>query len=334
MPTLLTVSTLLVSFIVTFAIIPYWIKRARVAGLVGKDKHRNNGIKIAEVGGLPVACGFIFAILYYIATRVFVYKQDDQILVLVLAATASMLIATIIGTVDDILGWKIGLRARYKIVLTFFIALPIMVVNAGVSAMTLPIIGTIDLGILFPLLIIPLGIVGASNAFNMYAGYNGLEAGQGIIILSVLGIIAFLTGSGFVAVLALTMVTALLAFLWFNRYPARIFPGDTLTYSVGALIAIIAILGNIEKFAVIIFIPYYLEFLLKARGGMRKESFAKLNSDASLSLPYPKFYGLEHVAIFIISRIKKKVYQREVVNLLLFLQLIIALSTFSYFYWW
>ncbi len=53
------------------------------------------------------------------------------------------------------------------------------------------------------------------------------------------------------------MVGALLAFLWFNWYPAKVFPGDTLTYSVGALVACIAILGDMEKIAVILFIRNY-----------------------------------------------------------------------------
>ncbi len=331
MPTLLTISTLLVSFLVTLIVTPYWIRRSKKAGLIGKDKHKADDPPIAEVGGLPVVCGFIFAIFYYIATRVFIYGKTDGPLMLVLATLLSVLIATIIGIVDDILGWKIGLRIRYKIALTLFIALPIAVINAGHSMMNFPVIGHVELGLLYPLVIIPLGIVGSSNAFNMLAGYNGLEAGQGIIILSTLGIISYLTGSGFVAVLALSMVFSLLAFIFYNRYPARIFPGDTLTYAVGALIAIVAILGNIEMFAIILFIPYYIEFILKMRGGMRKESFARLNKKGSLERPYSKYYGLEHIAIDVIKLVKKDVHEIDVVYLLLFFQLLVAGITFAYF---
>jgi len=332
MPTILTVSTLFVSFFITMFVAPYWIKRAKKAGLTGIDKHKSNVTKVAEVGGLPVVCGFMFAMLYYIATRVFIYQKEDGFLILLLSALLSILIATIIGVVDDILGWKIGLRIRYKIILTSFIALPIMVVNAGQSTMTFPIIGPVDLGLLYPLFIIPIGIIGASNGFNMLAGYNGLEAGQGIIILSTLGIITYLTGAGYVAVIAFSMVFALIAFYYYNKYPAKVFPGDTLTYSVGALIAIVAVLGNIEKFALILFIPYYIEFLLKARGRMNKESFGVLNGDGSLNRPYKKYYGLEHIAIDIIKGINKKAYEKEVVYLLLLFQLFIACFTFLYYF--
>ena len=323
--------TLLISIIITYLITPYWIRRATKAGLIGKDKHKKNNVKIAEVGGLPVICGFLFAMLFYIAISVFIFQESDRVLINILAALLSISIATIIGVVDDILGWKIGLRKRYKIFLTIFIALPIMVINAGHSTMNFPIIGIIDLGLLYPLLIIPLGIMGSSNGFNMLAGYNGLEASQGIIMLSTLGLITYLNGSIYVSILAFSMVFSLIAFFYYNKFPSKIFPGDTLTYSVGALIGIVAILGNIEKFALIIFCLYYFELLLKARGGMKKESFARLNSDGTLSRPHNKYYGIEHIVIDVIKKFKKKVYEKDVVMMISFLQILLSIFTLIYF---
>jgi UDP-N-acetylglucosamine--dolichyl-phosphate N-acetylglucosaminephosphotransferase len=121
------------------------------------------------------------------------------------------------------------------------------------------------------------------------------------------------------------MVASLFAFYIFNKCPAKIFPGDALTYSVGALIASVAILGNIEKIAVFFFIPYIIEVILKIRGKLEKESFAKLNADGSLSLPYKKIYGLEHLAIWILERVKpsKKVHERDVVYLINSFQVVI-----------
>ena len=119
-----------------------------------------------------------------------------------------------------------------------------MVINSGDSAVVLPFIGSINLGLLYPLLFIPIGIVGATTTFNFLAGYNGLEASQGIIILSALAIVTWITGNSWISVVALCMVAALLAFYIFNHSPARVFPGDVMTYAVGALIASIAILLN------------------------------------------------------------------------------------------
>ncbi|MBU4373171.1 MAG: hypothetical protein KKD69_00910 [Euryarchaeota archaeon] len=87
------------------------------------------------------------------------------------ATVASILIATIIGMIDDMLGWRTGIRQSKKVLLTFLIPVPLMVINAGQNTMAFPFLGTIDIGLLYPLLIVPVGIIGASNAFNMLAGF-------------------------------------------------------------------------------------------------------------------------------------------------------------------
>ncbi len=204
-----------------------------------------------------------------------------------------------------------------------FAAIPLMVINAGVHTMM-----GIEFGLLYPLILIPLGIIGASTTFNFLAGYNGLEASQGILILGALSIVCFLSGSSWLSVIALCMVAALLAFYIFNKYPAKIFPGDTLTYPVGALIACIAIIGNVEKIALFFFIPYILEAILKLRGGLKKESFARLNEEGTLEMPYDKVYGLEHLAIKILKKFKKKVYEKDVVFLINGFQLLVIVVGF------
>lgn len=57
----------------------------------------------------------------------------------------------------------------------------------------------------------------------------------------------------------------------YNRYPARVFPGDTTTYPVGACTALVAVLADLERYALMLFFPYYIEFLLKARGRLKPE---------------------------------------------------------------
>jgi UDP-N-acetylglucosamine--dolichyl-phosphate N-acetylglucosaminephosphotransferase len=158
----------------------------------------------------------------------------------------------------------------------------------------------------------------------MIAGYNGLEGGMGIIILSAMGYFAYISGSQNAMVLAFCMVSALIAFLHFNWHPARVFPGDTMTYSVGALAACIAILGDMERIAIILFLPYAVDFLLQSKGGFGKEAFAKVNDDGSLDKPYPEIFHLTHLAIALISRWKGKVYERDVVLLICGIEIAIA----------
>jgi UDP-N-acetylglucosamine--dolichyl-phosphate N-acetylglucosaminephosphotransferase len=263
------------------------------------------------MGGICVVFGFVLGILIYIGLRTFCLHMQNY--VEILAVLCTVLSMCIIGMMDDLLGWKKGLRQWQKPIFTFFAALPMMVINAGHSTMNMPIIGTIDFGIIYPLLIVPIGIVGASNAYNMVAGYNGLEAGMGVIILSTLGYFAFVNGKDNALILTICMIGSLIAFLYFNWYPAKIFPGDTMTYSLGALAACIAIVGDMEKIAVILFLPYAFDFIIQASGGFRKEAFAKVNPEGDLEKPYKGLYHLTHLAIIALKQLKGKVYETDVV---------------------
>ncbi len=326
--------TIFISFFCTFLVLPYWIKVAHRNKLVGKDMHKTDKKEIAEGGGLIVLGGAAIGILLYIAINTFVFKSGDGTLTQIFALLSVLFIISIVGIIDDLLGWKKGLSRRMRFVMTFLAAIPLMVINAGNSTMSLPFLGSINFGLLYPLLIIPIGVMSATTAYNLIGGYNGLETSQGIIILSALAIVTYLTGNAWLSVVALCMIAALIAFYIFNKYPAKVFPGDILTYSVGAMIVIIAILGNIEKIAILFFIPYIIETGLKLRGKLKKESFAKLNKDGSLELPYKKIYGLEHLAIHFLKKIKpdKKVYEKEVVYLINGFQILVILLVFLIYF--
>ena len=323
-------ATIFVSFFCTFLAMPFWIRKAKQIGLVWEDMNKLRHPKnVVGSGGLIVVFGFLLGVLIYIAIKTFYFKDGGEIISYLFAILAVLLISSIVGIVDDLFGWqKGGLSARSRLFLIFFAAIPLMVINAGESSMM-----GFELGLLFPLVVIPLGIIGATTTFNFLAGYNGLEAGQGILILSALAFVAFLTGSSWLSVVALCMVAALLAFYIFNKYPAKVFPGDVLTYAVGALIACIAILGNMEKIALFFFIPYILETVLKLRGNLKKHSFARVNENGGLEMPYKKIYGLEHLSIYILKRIKSsgKVHEKEVVYLIHGFQLIIIALGFLLF---
>ncbi len=308
-----------------------WIRKARSRGFVGRDVHKLDGREIPEMGGIMVIFSIGLSILIYIAYDTFIYLNSDSTPEIP-AAVATLLIAAIIGMIDDILEWRIGLKQKTKVLLSFLIPLPLMIINAGHSEMTFPFIGTLNLGLLFPLLVVPMAIIGASNAFNMMAGYNGLEAGMGIIIFATLGFLAYITGGIEATMIAVISISALIAFLYYNRSPARVFPGDTLTYPIGAIVAIVAILGNIEKYAAMLFFLYYIELILKKRGNFKEQSYGKLLDDGSLSVK-ERIYSVTHIAILFLRMFKGKAYESEVVLVVLFFQIIIALVTLLSFYW-
>ncbi len=318
------------SFLSTFFFLPHWIRRAHKHHLTNIDEQKRGRPVVAGLGGLVVGLAAVMGILSYIAGQVFGAKiaASSELL----AATATVLLALIVGLIDDLLGRKIGLQQRHKPVLSILIALPIMVVNAGVSTMFIPFLGNINLGLLYPLIVVPAGIVGAANGFNMLAGLNGLEAGMGVITMGTLGVIAFSVHETSAALVAACMVAALVAFLLFNWYPAKVLPGNTLTYMVGAALAVVAITANIEKYALMLFIPYFIELVLKARGLMQKESLAKPLPDGSLKNKYGSIYSLNHVAIALLRKVNGKAYEWQAAALLLAMEAIVAAGTLAVFF--
>jgi UDP-N-acetylglucosamine--dolichyl-phosphate N-acetylglucosaminephosphotransferase len=321
---LLFIPVVLLSFLITLVIVPSWIKKAKKINLVWDDMHKyKSKKKVAGSGGLAVLIGFIISVLMYVAIKTFVFSSEsntDNILILLI----TIILAAFVGLIDDILGWKSGgLTKRTRILMMFFIAIPLMVVNAGEST----VMG-VNLGLLFPLIVIPIAIIGTGTTFNFLAGYNGLESSQGILILTALAVVTYITGNPWLSLVTACMIAALFAFYLFNKYPAKVFPGDILTYPVGALIGAIAILGNVEKIALFFFIPYILEVILKARGGFKKQSFSKVEKDGSLVPLYPKIYGLEHVAVRLLRKIKGKAYEWEVPVVINLFQLIFIVVGF------
>lgn len=314
----------LIAFLCSFIMTVKWIPIAHKVGLVGIDMNKPTKPKVAEMGGIPILGGILGGILSYVGINTFILGQSSINLAL-FATTSTILIIAFVGLVDDLLGWKIGLKQWQKPLLTMPAALPMMVANLGKSAISLPFVGTLELGPLYPFLIVPIGIVGASNGFNMLAGYNGLEAGMGIIILTAMSVVSYYTGSSWVAMIGVVAVASLLAFLYFNWYPARIFPGNSFTYMIGALMACMAILGNIEKLALLLFIPYYMDFVLPLRSRMKTEAFGKVNEDGSLEKPYPKIYDVTHLSIVVLKKVKGKVYERDVTISIMLFEVVLAI---------
>ncbi len=320
------ITSILISFILTAYALPKWIKKCREVGLLWEDMNKVHRVKnVAASGGIIVVIAFVLGVLSYIAIKTFILGGNGETLE-IFALLSVILILALIGFVDDVLGWTFrGLSIKFRLLVAFIASIPLVVINAGEKTMGIPGFGLVDFGIFYPLVLIPIGIIGATTTYNFLAGMNGLEAGQGIIIISFLSLVSYLTGTIWLAIVGLVMVSSLVVFYFYNKYPAKVFPGDILTYAVGSLIAVMAILGNFEKIAVFIFIPYIIETVLKLRGHLEKQSFAKVNEDKSLEVPYGKVYGLTHVSLLILKKFKKKVYERDIVYLIFGFQIMLCL---------
>ncbi len=316
--------SLLISMLLTKKFIVY----LRNIGLVGYDIHKPDKREVPEMGGPAVIFGFLAGVYIYVGAKVF--TMHNYFVSHILAAALTITTIMMIAMMDDLTGLmkrrgikRIGLKQKHKFLLPLPAAIPLMVVNAGTSTISLPFVGIIDAGVLYSLVLVPIGIFGAANATNMLAGLNGLESGMGFVALLSLGVFSLMNNQMDAAVLAFSFAGALLGFLYFNRYPARIMPGDSLTYAIGATIASVAIVGNIERFALVIFIPWFLEFLLKARTRFKGESFGKLRKDGSLAPINNRIESLTHIPMVLFRADEKRV-----VSFLVAMEILICLIAF------
>lgn len=329
---LILILPILISFSVTFLLMPTWINKCKKVGLLWEDMNKfNHPRNVAASGGIIVIAGFILGLLSYLAFRT-IFRVDAQINIEIFAGLSVVLILAVTGLVDDLLGWKNGgLSKRARIILAFAASIPLIVINVGDSMISIPFIGVVNFGIFYSLILIPLAIAGTSTTFNFLAGFNGLEAGQGIIILSFLSYVSYTVNKPWLGIIGMIMVASLIAFYFYNKAPAKVFPGDIMTYSIGAMIGTMAILGNFEKIALFAFIPVILEVILKARGKLKKQSFGIPQKDDSLLIPYKKVYGLTHLSILILSKFKSKVYEKDVTYLIFAFQIVICILAYLLF---
>jgi UDP-N-acetylglucosamine--dolichyl-phosphate N-acetylglucosaminephosphotransferase len=311
--------SIIISAAVTFFITPYFIRFLRDAGIVGFDLQKKNRPKVTTSGGICVAFGVLAGLLSYIGLQTFIYGLDVWLFPL-LAVTSSVLIVMFVGFLDDLnvklytentkegRDIRIGLPQWLKPLLTLPAAIPLMAINAGTKEMVVPFIGKVPFGIIYPLLLVPLGVIGASNAVNMLAGFNGLETGMGSVCFLGLGIFALLNGRNTGAVIFLITFAALVGFIRYNWYPARILPGDSLTYLLGALVASGVIIGNMEKAGIIIMLPFIIEFFLKLRVKFKASCLGKLREDGKLDPPYgKKIYSWTHLIMNLRPMTEKQV---------------------------
>ncbi len=331
---ILIVLSSMISFFAVAFLAPSMKKFMEKVKIVGIDQQKHERPKMATSGGVLVMTGVLLGGFFFIAVNTFLTPLHVDMTYL-LAAYCSILIITFIGFLDDIHiarrpkknkgvnDLRVGLKQWQKPLLTLPAAVPLMSVMAGTSSMSLPFIGTVNFGLLYPLLLVPVGVVVVSNATNMLAGMNGLEAGLGSISLFFLGIYTLFAGRIDACILAFITSFSLLAFLKWNWYPAKFLPGDSLTYLIGATYASVVIIGNIEKFGIVLFTPWMIEAFLKLRSRFRARSLGDLRTDGTLKAPYKKIYSLTHVFMKI-----KPMKEYEITLCIIFFEFVIGAIAF------
>ncbi len=331
----------LISFFFSFFIITQFKKFFVTRGIIAVDQQKKEKPTLPQSGGVPVFFGFLIGIMFLILLSAFYFQVNTTIII---TTTLSILIATLIGFFDDLniskepvkniygdLEIRVGLPQWLKPLLTILAAIPLVAIMAGDSTMAIPFLGTIHFGMLYALIIVPVLFVVFTNSTNMLAGVNGVEGGLMVIVMLALGIFAIVNGRTEATIISFVALFAVIPYFLNNWYPAKILPGDSLTYLFGATFASIAIIGNIESFALFIFIPWAIEILLKLRGKLKVRSLGNLQEDGTLKMPYKHIFSWTHIMMWLPTLWKKRFTEKQVTCGILLVEILFCVIGFILF---
>ena len=203
----------------------------------------------AKKQGTPTTGGvFITAaiVLSSIVTLLMAQQMDNAALIILI----TLLFMALAGLQDDYLKIKgkenKGLSPKGKLVRQILIAL-IPTIYAMMHYGTVITLGSksFDIGFAYPILSVFI-ITGASNAYNLTDGLDGLAASTGIPAFIACAALAYAGGHMGVSIISATVVGALIGFLRYNKPKAQVFMGDTGSLALGGLLGALAVVGRCE----------------------------------------------------------------------------------------
>ncbi len=282
-------SYLLLSFVLTFLLIPPYIrflhkyklgKQIREEALMGKATefaklHKNKmgtpsmgaGIILVSIFSIVVLSVIVHLFstdiqnIFNIKIKYSLWNRNETYLALFTLATVG-----IIGLVDDYLnvrgiGRTKGLSARVKMVLlSIFAGLGAywFYVKLWHTGLHFPLLGNVSLGALYIPLFIFI-IIAMANAVNVTDGLDGLAGGLLLFNYVVYAFITYSQGLFILSAICMLIVGALIAFLWFNIKPAQFYMGDVGSLALWANLGIMAMMTDTLAVLVIISWIYILE---------------------------------------------------------------------------
>lgn len=282
----------IMAFLVCLFLLPPYINKAYEAEMVGLDIHKANSPKVAESGGVVLMLAYLIGLFSFIP-----FVGEAVIEQEIVATAATVLFLSFIGFIDDVY----ETRWSIKILTPLIGGVPLAVMQLGRTTIPTPM-GIFDFGrlgllglIFFHFIIIPFIVTASANVVNMLAGLNGLEAGSIAIMALALASLCLVKGGKQIvgAIILVPFLGAITAFLIFNRYPSRVFPGDVGTFGMGAVIACCGMLANLERAVLVMFIPHITNALLFFIGklkGREPPKEAPLNPDGTI--PAPSIWSL------------------------------------------
>lgn len=246
----LSILSFISAFIFTLIVIPpiiSLIKRYRLYDVPNERKEHSS--PIPTMGGIAIIAGMMMGLFMW-------FPFSSNTAQLTFFFSVAVLFA--LGIMDDLK----DLSAKYKFIIQT--ALAILIATSGIRITSFDgLFGIYELPLSAQYTFTFLAIVGITNAFNLIDGIDGLAGGIGFMSLITLGLFLNMNGDANTALIAFALAGGLLAFLYFNFNPAKIFMGDTGSLVLGFVVAVLSIrLMQVNVVAVKPVLPHASIFVL------------------------------------------------------------------------
>jgi UDP-N-acetylglucosamine--dolichyl-phosphate N-acetylglucosaminephosphotransferase len=265
----------LLSFFLALVIFPFFIKMLKKRKITGTDVYKTDKRKVAERGGLLVLIISAIVILLFLYFVRFSFAEWIIILAIFLFG--------IYGFIDDV--YKFNRLTNFLI--PFIIPL-VLIFTKGFNFISIPLLG--DLGpSINGFIITVIFIAMCANLINLHSGFNGLSIGAGFIVLVTLFLKYFVDAKLGNLTFFFILAGSFLGFLWYNKYPAKIFEGNVGTFTLGAAIGILIAWRGYFISGLIMLFPHIVCFLMDIYGyfKIKHAKFGTARKDGTIEVPNP-----------------------------------------------
>lgn len=254
---------LVMSFLLVIALMPFIIRYFREKQL-GQVTLEEGPSWHQEKSGTPTMGGVVFilsSVLTALLTTLFDMNRNFDMWLLVVV----LFLYGLIGFADDFIKLfmkrNLGLTSKQKFLAQVVIGILfylVLALNGFDNQLNLPFFGEVSLSYFYGIFAV-FWLVGFSNATNLTDGIDGLMATTGTIAYIAYAYIAYIQEAWGVLTFAISIIGGLVGFFLFNRKPAQIFMGDVGSLALGAGLAAMSILLEVEWTLLLIGLIFVLE---------------------------------------------------------------------------